>query len=105
MYGRADPSAHTTGSNRSLMTSEGYSTEIATLMPNTFEEVQIAADKIKQGSPALVNVSKLNPEERLWALHFLNGVVYALAGKSRDIGNKVYLFTPANIEVSTDDIP
>jgi len=87
------------------MTADGFNTEIVTLMPDTFDDVKGAADKLKQGSPCLVNVTRLNTEERLWALHFLNGVVYALAGKSRDIGNKVYLFTPANIEVSTDDIP
>jgi cell division inhibitor SepF len=87
------------------MAEESYSTEIATLIPGVFDDVKIAADKIKQGVPVLVNVSRLTTEERLWALHFLNGVVYAMNGRSRDIGNKVFLFTPPNIEVNIEETP
>lgn len=87
------------------MAEESFNTEIATLIPGVFDDVKAAADKIKQGVPVLVNVGKLTTEERLWALHFLNGVVYAMNGKSRDIGSKVYLFTPPNIEVSIEEAP
>ena len=77
--------------------------EIVTLMPETYNEVRPAADKLKLGTPALVNLSKLNPEERLWALHFLYGVIYAIDGETREIGNRVYLFTPANVAISFED--
>jgi cell division inhibitor SepF len=35
-------------------------------------------------------------------IDFLNGVTYALDGTVEKIGDKVYLFAPANIEVELD---
>ena len=78
--------------------------EIVTLIPDAYNDVKFAADKLKEGTPTLVNLTKLNPEERLWSLHFLNGVVYAMDGQTRDIGNQVYLFAPANVAISDEDL-
>lgn len=82
-----------------------FSDEIIALSPRTVDEAKIAADELKAGKPTIINFSELTPEERIWALHFLNGVVYALGGKSRDIGSLVFLFAPPNINVfsSHDD--
>jgi cell division inhibitor SepF len=85
-----------------MTSKEFYRTEIVTIIPNVFDEVRLAADQLKQGKPALVNLSNLGPEERLWALHFLNGVIYAMDGQTRDIGNRVYLFAPPNVDVAMD---
>jgi cell division inhibitor SepF len=73
--------------------------EIVVFAPRNFSETRFAADELKLGKPALVNVGMLTPEERIWAIHFLNGVVYGLNGQSREIGNRVFLFSPSNVSV------
>jgi cell division inhibitor SepF len=88
---------------KNMTAKDFFKTEIVTLVPTAFDDVRTAADQLKQGKPALVNLSNLSPEERLWALHFLNGVIYAMDGQTRDIGNRVYLFAPPNIDVSMDE--
>ena len=80
-----------------------HSDEIIALSPETLDEAKIAASELKAGKPTIINFSELTPEERIWAIHFLNGVIYALGGKSRDIGNLVFLFAPPNVEVFDDD--
>ena len=74
--------------------------EIVVYAPRNFGEVRYAADELKLGKPALINIGLLTPEERIWAIHFLNGVVYAVDGQSREIGNRVFLFCPPNVSVS-----
>lgn len=78
-----------------------YSDEIIALSPRTVDEAKIAADELKAGKPTIINFSELIPEERIWAIQFLNGVVYALGGRSRDIGSMVFLFAPPNVDVFT----
>lgn len=79
-----------------------YRDEIVAISPRNFDEAKIAAEELKDGNPTIVNFSNLNPEERIWAIHYLNGVIFALDGKSKDIGNNVFLFTPANVSVEYD---
>jgi len=79
-----------------------HSEEIIALSPQTLDEAKIAANELKAGKPTIINFSELTPEERIWAIHFLNGVIYALGGRSKDIGNMVFLFAPPNIDVYAD---
>jgi FtsZ-interacting cell division protein YlmF len=74
--------------------------EIIVYSPKHFGEARDVADEIKMGKPALINVGMLNPEERIWAIHFLNGVIYAIDGQSREISPRVFLFCPPHVAVS-----
>ena len=74
--------------------------DIATLAPRNMDEVKIAADQLKSGSPLIINTTNLNQEEKLWAVHFLNGAIYALNGTVHELSLKVFLFAPPNIEVN-----
>lgn len=79
-----------------------YRDEIIALSPRNFDEAKIAAEELKDGNPTIVNFSQLTPEERIWAIHYLNGVIFALDGTARDIGNQVFLFAPPNVSVDLD---
>ena len=74
--------------------------EIVVYTPKHFSDATGVADELKQGKPALINVGMLNPEERVWTIHFLNGVIYGLGGQSREISPRVFLFCPPNVTVS-----
>jgi cell division inhibitor SepF len=76
--------------------------EIAALMPRTMDDVKVAADQIKRGNPVIVNLGMLGPEERLWAIHFLNGVIYAVDGRVFELSSRVFLFSPPHVEVTMD---
>ncbi len=80
-----------------------YRDEIIAMSPRNFDEAKLAAEELKDGNPTIVNFSQLNPDERIWAIHYLNGVVFAIDGTVRDIGNQVFLFTPPNISVDFEN--
>lgn len=75
------------------------------LSVGSFEHAQQAADGLKEGHQQIVNLEKASPEICTRVIDFLNGVVYALDGYVEKVGEKVYLFTPANymIEVENGD--
>ena len=75
------------------------------LTVQSFDNAQQAADGLKLGHQQIVNLEKAAPEICTRVVDFLSGVIYALNGFVEKVGDKVYLFTPANycIEVENGD--
>ena len=68
----------------------------------TFNDARVAADGLKSGQQQVVNLERASADMAERIIDFLNGVTYALDGTVEKIGDKVYLFAPANIEVELD---
>lgn len=68
-----------------------------------FEDARLAADGLKMGEQQIVNLEKASPQMGERIIDFLSGVCYALDGTVERIGDRVYLFVPANVEVEIDD--
>ena len=75
------------------------------LTVQSFDNAQQAADGLKMGHQQIVNFEKASPEVCTRVVDFLSGVIYALNGFVEKVGERVYLFTPANycIEVENGD--
>jgi len=74
--------------------------DIASLAPRNMDDVKVAANQLKGGNAIIINTSNLNSEEKLWAVHFLNGVIFALNGSVHELSVKVFLFAPPDVVVS-----
>jgi cell division inhibitor SepF len=68
----------------------------------TFNDARVAADGLKSGQQQVVNLERASADMAERIIDFLNGVTYALDGTVEKIGDKVYLFAPANVEVELD---
>lgn len=68
------------------------------------EDAKIAIDGLRNGEHQIINLEKAKAEMRERILDFLMGACYALDGKVNRIGDKVYMFVPANVDVDTGDI-
>jgi len=68
--------------------------------PDSYEEGKKIADDLKNSSPVILNLEKLDKKEARQFIDFLSGVVYALNGKIKKVGSEVFLFTPNNIKIS-----
>lgn len=68
-----------------------------------FEDAKAAADGLKGGEQQIVNLERATPQMTERIIDFLNGVCYALDGTVERIGDKVYMFVPANVIVEVDD--
>ena len=68
-----------------------------------FEDAKVAADGFKNGEQQIVNLERATPQMAERIIDFLNGVCYALDGTVERVGEKVYLFAPANVAVEVDE--
>lgn len=69
----------------------------------SLENAQEAADGLKAGHQQIVNLEKASPDICGRVIDFLNGVIYALDGYVEKVGDRVYLFTPANYEIDIEN--
>jgi cell division inhibitor SepF len=67
-----------------------------------FDDAKLAADGLKSGDQQIVNLERAAPHMAERIIDFLNGVCYALDGTVERVGEKVYMFVPANITVEVD---
>lgn len=68
-----------------------------------FEDAKTAADGFKRGEQQIVNLEHATPQMAERIIDFLNGTTYALDGTVERVGEKVYLFAPANVVVEVDE--
>jgi cell division inhibitor SepF len=72
------------------------------LNAQVFEDAKLAADGLKSGEHQIVNLERATPQMGERIIDFLNGVCYALDGTVERVGEKVYMFVPANVAVEVD---
>jgi cell division inhibitor SepF len=73
------------------------------LSPTTFNSAQEVADKFKANQPVILNLQGIDRELSRRLLDFCSGICYALSGHMEKVATRVYLLTPANVEVSADE--
>jgi cell division inhibitor SepF len=61
------------------------------------------ADGLKNGQQQVVNLERATQDQAARILDFLSGVTYALDGSVEKVGDRVYLFAPANVHVHTEE--
>lgn len=71
--------------------------------PTSFNEAQTIGDRFKAGQPVIVNLQGVERDLRRRLVDFASGLCYALGGKMDRVADQVYLLTPADVEVSSDD--
>ncbi|MDP2234169.1 MAG: cell division protein SepF [Actinomycetota bacterium] len=71
--------------------------------PKSFTEAQSIADKFKQGTPVIMNMSMTAPDLAKRLIDFASGLTYALDGGLQKVSDKVFMLTPANVDVSAGD--
>jgi cell division inhibitor SepF len=73
------------------------------LNAQVFEDAKLAADGLKSGEQQIVNLERATPQMAERIIDFLNGVCYALDGTVERVGERVYMFVPANVAVEVDN--
>jgi cell division inhibitor SepF len=73
------------------------------IAPRSYNDAQQIADRFKNGVPVIVNLQTAEPDLAKRMIDFGSGMTYALDGAIQRIAEKVFLLTPANVEVSAED--
>ncbi|MCX7832260.1 MAG: cell division protein SepF [Actinobacteria bacterium] len=82
---------------------EGPSIRVFVAEPKVFNDVQVLANKYRIGIPVIVNLQGADDITARRVIDFVSGMVYALKGGITPIGNRIYIITPKNIEITPED--
>lgn len=79
---------------------------IYTLKPKSLEESCVAADYLKTGCAVVLNLEAVEQTLAIRIIDFMSGVCYGLEhqGHAMKLGEKIFLFTPGDFEISSDEI-
>lgn len=71
--------------------------------PKRFNEARDLGDKFRDGVPVIINLQGTEDTTARRLVDFASGLVFGLGGKIETVANRVYLLTPANVEVSAEE--
>jgi cell division inhibitor SepF len=76
---------------------------IHTVEPRSFSEVQSIGDKFRAGQPVILNLVATDADVARRLLDFASGLTYGLGGAIQKVSDKVFMLSPANVDVSPND--
>ena len=79
------------------------STRVSVEEPHEFEEVQLIGDDLKLGIPVIINLQNTNPDLAKRIIDFCSGLTYALEGSIKKVADRVFLLTPKNTIVTSNE--
>jgi cell division inhibitor SepF len=71
--------------------------------PKRFNEAREVADRFKEGTAVIMNLQGTEDGTARRLVDFASGLVYGLDGKIELVANRVYLLSPADVEVSAEE--
>jgi len=77
--------------------------EVHLVIPKNFNDAQQIADKFKADVPVILNLQGADTELSKRLIDFCSGLTYALDGGMQRVGERIFLLTPRNVEVSAEE--
>lgn len=71
--------------------------------PRSFNDAKEIGDKLKVNSPVIMNLQRAEAELAKRLVDFASGLTYMAGGTIRKIGERMFLLTPPNVEVSAEE--
>lgn len=92
-------------SSRSSMTSAPASelSRIETVTPRTYNDARTVGEHYRAGVPVIMNLSEIDESDAKRLVDFAAGLVFAVHGSINRVTAKVFLLSPANVEVTDED--
>ena len=76
---------------------------ITTLHPRTYNEARTIGEHFREGTPVIMNLTEMVDSDAKRLVDFSAGLIFGLRGSIERVTNKVFLLSPANVEVAAED--
>jgi cell division inhibitor SepF len=76
---------------------------IVTLHPRSYSDARQMAEHYREGNPVIINLDDMDDSERKRLVDFASGLAFGLRGRIEKITSVVFLLSPANVTVRTED--
>jgi cell division inhibitor SepF len=78
-------------------------TRITTLHPRTYNEARTIGEHFREGTPVIMNLSEMVDSDAKRLVDFAAGLIFGLRGSIDRVTNRVFLLSPASVEVTAED--
>jgi len=76
---------------------------IINISPRVYSEARAIGEYYREGNPVIMNLSDMEESERKRLIDFASGLVFGHAGTIERVTSKVFLLSPPNVMVSSED--
>jgi cell division inhibitor SepF len=76
---------------------------ITTLHPRTYNEARTIGEHFREGTPVIMNLTEMEDTDAKRLVDFAAGLVFGLHGSIERVTQKVFLLSPANVDVTAED--
>jgi cell division inhibitor SepF len=76
---------------------------ITTIHPRTYNEAKTIGEAFRDGIPVIMNLSDMDDSDAKRLVDFAAGLVFGLHGAIERVTSKVFLLSPAHVEVTAED--
>jgi cell division inhibitor SepF len=98
------PGGHAVTDRRAgTMTQTTDLARITTLHPRTYNEARTIGEHFRDGTPVIMNLTEMVDSDAKRLVDFAAGLIFGLHGSIERVTNKVFLLSPANVEVTAED--
>jgi cell division inhibitor SepF len=77
--------------------------QITTLHPTTYREARTIGERFRDGVPVIINLTEMDEPDARRLVDFAAGLTFGLRGSIERVTNRVFLLSPANIQVTAED--
>jgi cell division inhibitor SepF len=78
---------------------------IATVHPRSYNEAKTIGEAFRGGTPVIMNLTDMEDADAKRLVDFSAGLVFGLHGSIERVTNRVFLLSPANVEVAPAEKP
>ncbi|MFL6074546.1 MAG: cell division protein SepF [Mycobacteriales bacterium] len=82
---------------------DSVSYQITTLHPRNYNEARIIGEHVRSGIPVIMNLSEMDDSDARRLVDFAAGLTFGLRGTIDRVTNRVFLLSPANVQVTPED--
>jgi cell division inhibitor SepF len=90
-------------SSRPSLSSASELSRIETVTPRTYNDARTVGEHYRSGVPVIMNLSEIDDSDAKRLVDFAAGLVFAVHGNINRVTAKVFLLSPANVEVTDED--
>jgi cell division inhibitor SepF len=87
----------------SRVSSGGELSRITTIHPRTYNEAKTIGEHFRDGVPVIMNLTDMQDSDAKRLVDFAAGLVFGLRGSIERVTSKVFLLSPAHVEVGNED--
>jgi cell division inhibitor SepF len=88
---------------RAVVADDGRRYQITTLHPTTYREARTIGEHFRDGVPVIINLTEMDEADARRLVDFAAGLAFGLRGTIERVTNRVFLLSPANVQVTAED--